>query len=106
MYDVYGGTGYFHVLILLCFKNNLYVVKFCVFISLLLILVEYKTCFTIKFIFLPYFYDSDINYMYISWNSLCFELCDFGQLRFAIGVNNPPAVNRTGPLFCDYICAL
>lgn len=44
MYDVYGGTGYFHVLILLCFKNNLYVVKFCVFISLLLILVEYKTC--------------------------------------------------------------
>lgn len=61
---------------------------------------------TIKFIFLLYFYDSDINYMYISWNSLCFELCDFGQLRFAIGVNNPPAVNRTGPLFCDYICAL
>lgn len=44
MYDVYGGTGYFHVLIPLCFKNNLYVVKFCVFISLLLILVEYKTC--------------------------------------------------------------
>lgn len=78
MYDVYGGTGYFHVSILLCFKNNLYVVKFCVFISLLLILVEYKTCFAIKFIFLPYFYDSDINYTYVH----ILELPVFRVVRF------------------------